>query len=68
MNFLALVGAALFGVGWIDGFSLLTLPDMTGMVGFCPNVTSFVYLILNIHVFKNLACCLVVFPLKVPDL
>ena len=68
MNFLALVGAALFGVGWIDGFSLLTLPDMTGMVGFCPNVTSFVYLILNIHVFKNVAWILVGAPLKIPEL
>ena len=73
MVFLALASATLLWVGWRGGFSSLTFPDMTGMVGFFPGggfgrCYSFIYFLRNIHAFKHYSCLLVGLTLKFPAL
>ena len=70
MIFPALSSVALLGVGWQVGFSSFMFPVMTGKVGLCPIgifriFNSFVYFLLNVHVFKNVACIFVGPSLKV---
>ena len=71
--FLALLSAALLGVGCQGGLSYLTFLPMTDMVGVCPGVvfrgcSLFVDSLRNFHALEHLTCFLSEFPLKVPAL
>ena len=61
-------------VDWRGGFSSLTFPAMTGMVGICPAVgnfllcSSFVEFFCNFHLFKHVACLLVGISFKASSL
>ena len=70
---LAPASAALFGVGRQGGFSSLSLPEMSGTVGICPNecfrtCPPFVYVLLNCHAFEDAACSFVGLNFRIPAL